>query len=117
MTDPEIIDSSDVPKPEVASDSVQLHPDSTDQLHGAVAQGVTEGVEAAVEKGVSVSKELISGVPAEIGGEAIRATVEADNKARTEAMTARDERETFLGASTVTSKVPPPLQKPPTPEA
>ena len=58
-------------------------------------------------------QHLITGVPPELGGDAVRAEVEADQQARLEELAARDQNETSLGPSTVNSVVPLEAQGPP----
>lgn len=77
---------------------------------------VPGGAEAPAAAPVA-EQPVITGVPAEIGGDAVRATVEANQAADAAATAERDQKESFLGASTVTSKLPPQMQQPPTPEA
>lgn len=64
----------------------------------------------------AAEQPVITGVPAEIGGEAVRAETEADQQAQAEVMAKRDEHESFLGASNVTSQTPPQPQQPQGPE-
>lgn len=52
------------------------------------------------------SQELITGVPAELGGGEVRTQVEANQQARQEELAKQDQTETFLGASSVTSQMP-----------
>lgn len=68
MSDPELVKSGDVPKTEAASTPTPGPAEVIDKVPAADLQ-------EAVDKSVSVSKEMVTEVPAELGGAAVHAQV------------------------------------------
>ncbi|MDB5160905.1 MAG: hypothetical protein JWO96_285 [Candidatus Saccharibacteria bacterium] len=78
-----------------------------------MAEGLIDNVPVdPMEKAVPAARELISKVPAEIGGEAVRAEVEIDEQACLQEMARADQTETVLTPATVKSVVPPTIEAP-----